>query len=73
MAADCSMCIWVQILVVTLPFLAQACRWLWWDGPLPILAEGPVGAVPHQSWLGPAAGFGGVGGPSPILPGALWA
>ena len=26
-----------------------------------------VGAVPRQSWLGPAAGFGGVGGPSPFL------
>ena len=61
------MCIWVQNLVGPLPFLAGACRWLWWGGPLPILAEGPVGAVLNQSWLGPAAGFGWVGDASNIL------
>ena len=26
-----------------------------------------MGAAPRQSWLGPATGCGGVGGPSPIL------
>ena len=37
------------------PFLAGACRWLWWGCPPPFPVVGPVVAASCPSWHGPAA------------------
>ena len=49
------------------PLLARACCWLWWGVPSPILAEGPMGAVPLKYLLVPAASVAWLDGCSPIL------